>query len=142
MMLRMDQYHHIWDTKMSTSFFSFFVWATGMLVIAMYYLFFNKAKNEGRKDYGKPVFYLLLFVSIIVFTSGLISIILAFTRGNTIAYSKPHTILFVMSALILLLSSYELIVRKKKWPEYSWFIPVFLLAYSSLIVVWGIISIV
>jgi hypothetical protein len=125
---------------MSESFFSVFILALPVLVIALYYLFFKKVKEERRQDYGKPLFYFLLIVSAILVIWGIISIIMALIGGMEIK-AKPTPILFVTSILALAASLFDL-SRKKKWPQYSWFIPYFGLLYSSALVIWGIVSII
>jgi hypothetical protein len=117
-----------------------FILAIGVLIITLYYLFIKKVKEEGKKDTGKPIFYFLLVVSAIIVIWGIISIILALINGSELNISKPSLILFITSILVVITSSYDLIFRKKKWPQYSWFIAYFLLVYCSIIVVWGIVS--
>jgi hypothetical protein len=125
---------------MSESFFSVLLSALAVFVIALYYLFFKKVKEEGKQDDGKSIFYFLLVVSGILVIWGIISIISAFIKGIEINVNRPHLILFIMSIFIVFSSSYDLVFRKKKWPQYSWFIAYFLLAYCSVIVIWGIVS--
>ena len=125
---------------MSESFFSMFLSALALLVIALYSLFFCKIKEEGKQGYGKPILYFLLVVSGIIVIWGIISIILALINGSEINASKPHLMLFIASILGVISSFYELVYRKKKWPHYSWFNVKFLLLYSSVIVIWGIVS--
>jgi len=117
-----------------------FILATGVLVIALYPLFFKQVKEERKKDTGKPIFYFLLIVSGILVIWGIITLILACINGSELNINKPSLILFITSIFIIITSSYDLIFRKKKWPQYSWFIAYFLLFYSSAIFIWGIVS--
>ena len=127
---------------MSESFFSMFLSALAILVIALYSLFFCKVKEEGKQGYGKSILYFLLVVSGILVIWGITSIILALINGNEINASKPHLLLFIASIFVVISSIYELVFRKKKWPQYSWFNAKFLLLYSSVIIIWGIVSFV
>lgn len=125
---------------MAEYYFSMFLASFAMLVMALYYLFFKKLKEEGKQNAGKPLFYFLLLVSAIFVAWSIIAIILDLVNGNEICIRGPHSLLFIMSIFMVVLGLYDLFVRKKKWPQYSWFSSYFLLVYSSLIVVWGIVS--
>ena len=124
---------------MTESLFSMFILVIGVLVISIYYLFFKKVKEEGKKDTGKPIFYFLLVVSGTIVIWGIISIILALINESELNISKPSLLLFITSILIIITSSYDLVFRKKIWPQYSWFIAYFSLFYSSAIFIWGIV---
>ena len=122
---------------MEISIVALIIMAFPVCVVTLNYILVSRQKGLR---YAIRFSYFVLTILTLFFIGGSIAVIRAFIIGDITNIGRPGNMLLIAATTLLLLVLFGIYRFKKINVKYSKSIYFFLIGYTSLIILWGIIS--
>jgi len=117
-------------------FISLFLAAFPVLVISLYNIIYKKFKVISSKS----VNYILLSITSLIVIYCIIAFVSSFVKDIVVKTIWPSNTIFIAAIIIFVSGILDIIIKNRHSVHPDYFINIFGIIYTSLIIIWGIVG--